>query len=104
MLPLAHAELPAATGLLCDLMRMASPDDLLHHAQRGAMFKTGQQLQAVACKSVVACAKGRQGPSRLRCAAVGAAAAPPVRVYGGDNSHLRPDRQVLIWRHLGMAA
>ena len=28
------------TGLLCYLMRIASPDDLLHHAMRGAIFET----------------------------------------------------------------
>ena len=28
------------TGLLCYLLRIASPDDLYHHAQRGAIFET----------------------------------------------------------------
>ncbi len=28
------------SGLLCHLMRIASPDDLLHHALRGAIFET----------------------------------------------------------------
>jgi len=28
------------TGLLCSLLRIASPDDLQHHAQRGAVFET----------------------------------------------------------------
>lgn len=28
------------TGLLCHLLRIASPDDLLHHALRGAVFET----------------------------------------------------------------
>ena len=28
------------SGLLCHLLRIASPDDLLHHAQRGAVFET----------------------------------------------------------------
>jgi len=27
-------------GLLCHLLRIAAPDDLLHHAQRGAVFET----------------------------------------------------------------
>ncbi len=28
------------SGLLCHLLRISSPDDLLHHAQRGAVFET----------------------------------------------------------------
>ncbi len=28
------------SGLLCHLLRIGSPDDLLHHAQRGAVFET----------------------------------------------------------------
>ncbi len=28
------------SGLLCHLLRITSPDDLLHHAQRGAVFET----------------------------------------------------------------
>jgi predicted AAA+ superfamily ATPase len=128
------------SGLLCYLMRIASPDDLLHHALRGAIFETwvvsetlkhrfnrglsadlyfwrdnhglevdlvfehAQQLQAVECKSGVTYSADWLGPARRWCQAVGAEAAAPVLVYGGDGSHMRDDHQVLSWQDLGLAA
>ena len=128
------------SGLLCYLMRIASPDDLLHHALRGAIFETwvvsetlkhrfnrglsadlyfwrdnhglevdlvfehGQRLQAVECKSGVTYSADWLGPARRWCQAVGAEAAAPVLVYGGDSSHARVDHQVLSWQDLGLAA
>jgi predicted AAA+ superfamily ATPase len=128
------------SGLLCYLMRIASPDDLLHHALRGAIFETwvvsetlkhrfnrglsadlyfwrdnhglevdlvfehGQRLQAVECKSGVTYSADWLGPVRRWCQAVGAEAAAPLLVYGGDASHARADHQVLSWQDLGLAA
>ena len=33
------------SGLLCYLMRIASPDDLTHHALRGAIFEVSETLK-----------------------------------------------------------
>ena len=128
------------SGLLCHLLRISSPDDLLHHAQRGAVFESwvvsetlkhrfnrglaadlhfwrdnhglevdlvveqGAQLHAVECKSGITYSADWLGPARRWCQAVGADAAPPLLVYGGDHSHDRPDHRVLSWQDLGWNA
>ena len=128
------------SGLLCHLLRITSPDELLHHALRGAVFETwvvsetlkhrfnralaadlhfwrdnhglevdlvveqGAQLQAVECKAGTSYSADWLGPVRRWCQAAGAAAAPPLLVYGGDLSHERPDHRVLSWQDLGWNA
>ena len=128
------------TGLLCSLLRIASPEDLQHHAQRGAVFETwvvsetlkhrfnrgltadlyfwrdnhglevdlvfehGQQLHSVECKSGLTYTADWLGPARRWRVAVGASAAEPVLVYGGEVSHARNDHHVLSWRDLGKEA
>lgn len=125
------------TGLLCYLMRISSPDDLYHHALRGAIFETwvvsetlkhrcnralaadlffwrdnhglevdlvferGQRLHAVECKSGTTYSADWMAPARRWCQAVGAEAAEPVLVYGGNSSHARADHRVLSWQDLG---
>jgi len=125
------------TGLLCYLMRISSPDDLHHHALRGAIFETwvvsetlkhrcnralaadlffwrdnhglevdlvfehGQRLHAVECKSGTTYSADWMAAARRWCQAVGAEAAEPVLVYGGNSSHARVDHRVLSWQDLG---
>lgn len=126
------------TGLLCHLLRIASPADLQVHAARGAVFETWVvsetlkhrfnlglaadlyfwrdnhglevdlvfehqgRLHSVECKSGTTYASDWLAPARRWRQAVGAEAAPPVLVYGGDISHEREDHHVLSWRELGM--
>ena len=124
------------TGVLCQLLRIASPQDLQVHAARGAVFETWVvsetlkhrhnqglapdlhfwrdnhglevdlvfehqgRLHGVECKSGTTYASDWLGPVRRWRQAVGAEAADPLLVYGGDDSHQRADHAVLSWRDL----
>ncbi|KNZ31775.1 MAG: ATPase AAA [Methylibium sp. NZG] len=125
------------SGLLCHLLRIASPDDLHAHAMRGAVFETwvvgetlkhrhnlglpadlyfwrdnhgleidlvfehGSRLHAVECKSGTTYSPSWLEPARKWRALVGAAAADPVLVYGGDQGHRGADDEVIGWRSVG---
>jgi hypothetical protein len=125
------------SGLLCHLLRIATPADLQVHAARGAVFETWVvaetlkhrcnlglpgdlyfwrdnhglevdlvyehqgRLHAVECKSGTTYAPDWLAPARRWRQAVGAEAAPPLLVYGGDSSLERADHAVLSWRDLG---
>jgi predicted AAA+ superfamily ATPase len=125
------------SGLLCHLLRIATPADLQVHAARGAVFETWVvaetlkhrynlglradlyfwrdnhglevdlvfehegRLHGVECKSGTTYAADWLAPARRWRQAVGTEAAPPVLVYGGDDSHDRADHRVLSWRDIG---
>ena len=128
------------SGLLCHLLRIASPADLQVHAARGAVFETWVvaetlkhrhnqglapdlyfwrdnhglevdlvfehqgRLHGVECKSGTTYVSDWLKPARRWREVVGAEAAAPLLVYGGDSSHERADHGVLSWRDLGLAA
>ncbi len=125
------------SGLLCQLLRIASPQDLQVHAARGAVFETWVvsealkhrhnqglppnlhfwrdnhglevdlvfehqgRLHGVECKSGTTYASDWLGPVRRWRQAVGAEAADPLLVFGGEPSHTRADHVVLSWRDVG---
>jgi uncharacterized protein len=126
------------TGLLCWLLRIASPEALQIHAARGAVFETwvvsealkhrfnralpadlyywrdnhglevdlvfeqGGRLHPVECKSGTTYSDDWLGPVRRWRAMVGAEAAAPTLMYGGDLSFSRADHRVMSWRGLGL--
>ncbi len=128
------------SGLLCHLLRIASPADLQVHAARGAVFETWVlsetikhrcnlglapdihfwrdnhgleidivfehqgRLHGVECKSGTTYAADWLKPARRWRQVVGAEAADPLLVYGGELSLAREDHQVLSWRDLGRPA
>jgi len=128
------------SGLLCHLLRIATPADLQVHAVRGAVFETWAvaetlkhrynlglpadlffwrdnhglevdllfehqgRLHSVECKSGTTYAPDWIAAPRRWRQAAGGVAAPPVLLYGGDQSHERDDHSVLSWRDLGLAA
>lgn len=128
------------TGLLCQLLHIASPRELQVHAARGAVFETwvvsetlkhrhnrglpgdlhfwrdnhglevdlvfehAGRLHGVECKSGTTYAADWLAPMRRWRELVGAEAAEPVLVYGGDSSHRRDDHHVLSWHDLGLPA
>ncbi|MDZ7592891.1 MAG: ATP-binding protein [Rubrivivax sp.] len=128
------------SGLLCHLLRIATPADLQVHAARGAVFETWAvaetlkhrynlglpadlffwrdnhglevdlvfehrgRLHSVECKSGTTYAADWMAAPRRWQQAAGGVAAPPVLLYGGDQSHERADHRVLSWRDLGLAA
>ena len=127
------------SGLLCHLLRIASPADLQVHAARGAVFETWVvaetlkhrhnqglapdlyfwrdnhglevdlvfehqgRLHGVECKSGTTYASDWLKPARRWREAVGAEAADPLLVYGGESSQERADHIVMSWRDMGVA-
>ncbi|MDE2502972.1 MAG: DUF4143 domain-containing protein, partial [Burkholderiales bacterium] len=128
------------SGLLCHLLRIASPADLQLHAARGAVFETWAvaetlkhrfnrglpaglhfwrdnhglevglvfehrgRLHGVQCQSGTTYSDDWLRPVRRWRELAGAIAAPPLLLYGGDESHERADHGVLSWRDLGREA
>jgi hypothetical protein len=72
-----------------------------HGLEVDLVFEHQGRLHAVECKSGTTYTADWLGPVRRWRQAVGAEAAPPVLVYGGDASHEHGDHQVLSWRDLG---
>ncbi len=125
------------TGLLCHLLRIASPDELQVHAARGAVFETwvvaevlkhrhnlglaadlhfwrdnhgleadlvfehAGRLHGVECKSGTTFVAEWLKPARRWRETVGAEAAPPLLVYGGDAGFEGADYRVIGWREVG---
>jgi hypothetical protein len=74
-----------------------------HGLEVDLVFEHQGRLHAVECKSGTTYAADWLRPVRRWQAAVGAEAAPPLLVHGGETSHGRADHGVLSWRELGTA-
>ena len=71
-----------------------------HGLEVDLVFEHQGRLHGVECKSGTTYASDWLGPVRRWRQAVGAEAADPLLVYGGDDSHQRADHAVLSWRDL----
>lgn len=72
-----------------------------HGLEVDLLFEHAGRLHAVECKSGMTWADDWAAPARRWRSVVGAEAADPVLLYGGDASFVRADHRVLSWRHLG---
>lgn len=75
-----------------------------HGLEVDLVFEHAGRLHGVECKSGSTYVAEWLAPVRRWRQLVGAEAAMPVLVYGGDDSHARVDHQVLSWRDLGSPA
>ncbi len=75
-----------------------------HGLEVDLVFEHEGRLHSVECKSGTTYAHDWLTPARRWRQAVGAEAADPLLVYGGDDSHARADHAVLSWRDVARPA
>ena len=75
-----------------------------HGLEMDLVFEHGGRLQGVECKSGLTYHSEWLNVARRWRQVVGAEAANPLLVYGGDTSFAQADHQVLSWRDLGVPA
>ena len=75
-----------------------------HGLEVDLVFEHAGRLQGVECKSGLTYSSDWLNPARRWRQVVGAEAADPLLVYGGDASHAQADHGVLSWRDLGVPA
>lgn len=74
-----------------------------HGLEVDLVFEHQGRLHCVECKSGMTYAADWPGAARRWRAAAGPDAAPPLLLYGGDDSHEQADHHVVSWRELGVA-
>lgn len=75
-----------------------------HGLEVDLVFEHRGRLHGVECKSGTTYSSDWLRPVRRWREAAGEVAAPPLLLYGGDDSHEQADHLVLSWRDLGRAA